>query len=91
MFVETYTLGKTLAVSVTTAAQDVAVNGRSFIIQNNSAADVIVYFKEKNDVAATSTNAWKLIGGTAFPIPLNAYTLSIVGSANANVIIQYLE
>jgi len=87
------TLGAIKAVSVTTAAQDVNTAGRCFLIQNNSATGVYVYFKEKSrdGVAATASNAYRLDGGERMEVPVRATTLSVIGSASANVIIQYLE
>lgn len=78
------------AVAVSATAADVSIAGRSFFIQNTSASDPI-YFKEKNGVAATSSNAWKLAAGEAFPEALTADTLSIVGSASGSAIIMYVE
>ena len=76
-------------VAATTTAQDVAIGGRPFIIQNAHDTN-IVYFKEKKGVAATSTNATILKSGT-FPFQLVADTLSVVASAATNVVITFVE
>lgn len=80
-----------LAVSATTTAQDVKIKDRSFMIQVNEANTVFVYFKEKNGVAATATNAFKITGGDILPQVFTASTLSIVSSESAKVIIQFVE
>ena len=62
-----YSIAEIKQLTTSTTAQDVAVNGRCFIIQNNHASEPL-YFKEKNGVAATTTNSWKLdAGATTFP------------------------
>lgn len=90
-YIAPYKIIKTEVISVTTDAQDIAVNGRSFIIQNNAANTVFVYFKEKDEVAATTTNGFRIVGGDTLPVVLTAGTLSIVGSASASVVIQYVD
>lgn len=93
MLLETLKIREVIAVTATTTAQDVDIGYRKFLIQNNAANTVFVYFKEKNEdgVAATATNAFKLIGGDVLPIVFTAKTLSIIGSASAAVIIQIVE
>ena len=90
MFIEPYKLGKTLIVSATTTAQDVAINGQSFYIQNIS-ADKVIYFKEKLGAVATNSNSISLAAGMGFPYLLTANTLSVLGSGTGNVAIQFME
>lgn len=79
-----------IVVTTSTTAQDVAINGRAFLIQNPHAT-AIAYVKEKNGVAATSSNGWMLPAGYVCPHKLTAETLSIVGSATGTVNIMIVE
>lgn len=88
--IEPLCVGEVKIVAATTTAQDVVIGNRSFIIQN-AHAENIVYFKEKLGVVATATNATILAAGSTFPFQLVAGTLSIVASANSNVVITYLD
>jgi hypothetical protein len=79
-----------IVVTTSTTAQDVVIGGRSFLIQNPHAT-AIAYFKEKNDVVATSSNGWMLPAGHVCPHKLTADTLSVVGSATGTVNIMIVE
>lgn len=86
-----YSIAEIKQLTTSTTAQDVAVNGRCYIIQNNHATEAL-YFKEKNGVAATTTNSWKLdAGATTFPILLSGATLSVVAGAAGTGVVIFLE
>ena len=85
-------IGKTLIVAVTGTAQDVAINGKAFMIQNLDSSNA-VYFKEKtsDNVVCTTSNGIALATNTLFPFQLVAGTLSIIGAGNASVGITFLS
>ena len=71
-----------IASQVGTAAQTIAVNGLTFLAQNNSES-ANVYFKEKraDGVDATADNGNRLAPGASTPVPLTALELSVVADA----------
>lgn len=90
VFIEPKTLDTCVAITATATAQDVLVNGRTFILQNTS-ADKVLYFKEKGGAAATSANAMVLAAGATFPFQLTAGTLSVISTATCTAILAYLK
>lgn len=85
-------IGRVEVVAVTTKAQDVDLGFRSFLIQNNS-EDAVVYIKEKSRDKAdvTSANGFSIWPGETLNHVLSGKTLSILGSAAAEVRIMYLD
>ena len=91
MSIEPIKLGVTEAVSVGETAADIEIKGRTFIIQNTHATQIL-YFKEKRGTAVTSSTGLKVAAGATFAHILTADTLSIIGSgATTTGIIVYLE
>lgn len=82
----TYKIEEVKAVDATSAAVDVQVGYRPFLIQN--ADSDAVTFKEKDGVAATATNAFVLAAGATLPVVLTADVLSVYGG---KVNILFLE
>jgi hypothetical protein len=65
--------------SLKDTAEDVSIKSRKFMLSNTGAQPM--YFKEKNDVAATASNAMLCPAGTVFPVALTADTLSLISNA----------
>ena len=82
---------KDLALSVTTTAQDVSIEFRDFLIVNNSEATVYFREKEIGGQAVTSKTGFALQPKSMIPYPLTASTLSIIGSAAADVRILFVD
>ncbi|MBR2927542.1 MAG: hypothetical protein IKC24_00085 [Oscillospiraceae bacterium] len=78
-------------VTVGTAAVSVPVNCRSFLIKNCS-TNATVYFTEYENGggAATAETGFPLSPGETCPVTLNARTLSLIASAQADVRLLYL-
>ena len=81
---------KDLAVAVTTTAKDVPIGFQDFLMVNNS--DAVVYFREKtlDGKAVTEKTGFALQPHTATTYPMTANTLSIIGSAAADVRILFV-
>ena len=82
---------KDVTLSVTTKAQDVAVDFRDFILANNSDATVFFREKETDGKAVTATTGFALPPKTVTPFPLTAGTLSIIGSDAADVRLLFVD
>jgi hypothetical protein len=65
--------------SLVAVAKDVLIKGRKFMLSNTGAQPM--YFKEKNEVAATASNAMLCPAGTVFSAVLTADTLSVISNA----------
>lgn len=72
----TYNIEFVKAVDASSAAQDVHVGYRPFLIQNAGTGPVT--FKEKPG-AASATNGFILAAGETLPVVLTAYELSVYG------------
>ena len=83
------TIDSVKVISVTTEAQDVAINCKTFMIENLGTG--AVYFKEKNGVDCTASNGFAIPASTLLDEKLSASTLSIVGEADADVRILFLK
>lgn len=83
---------RTQKVTASAAAQDVEVACRSFLMVNTS-ENAVVYFKEKEDdgKAVTADTGFALLPGQTTPMPLNAKTLSIMATEEADVRLLYLR
>ena len=77
-----YRLESVAVLTAGTEAQNVAVNGLAFMIENNS-AETTVYFKEKryDGEDATSENGYALAAGRSTPVPVTAMELSVAAAA----------
>ncbi len=77
-----FKIRKVEKLSVGSTAKSVSVNGRAFLIANNS-AEASVYFKDKavDGTNVTSTTGFLLPAGKVTDVPLIADELSIVASA----------
>jgi hypothetical protein len=80
------------AIASTGTAIDVDVNGKEFYIQNTHAS-IVLYFKEKNGVAATAANGYAVAAGAQFPSvhSLTADTLSVFAANGGTGRIIFLE
>lgn len=78
-------------VAVTTTAKDIDVNCRHFIIENLDDS-ATVYFKEKkyDNTAVTADNGFAIPPNTVLDMVFTAHTLSIKGSAGADVRLMYV-
>lgn len=81
---------KDLVVDVTTTAKDVNIGFQDFLMANNS--ESVVYFREKtlDGKAVTAKTGFALQPKSATPYPMTADTLSIIGSAAADVRILFV-
>ena len=80
-----FRIEKVVAVDGSSAAVDVQVAYRPFLIQNAEASDAI-YFKEKNGVAATADNGFAVAAGATLETVLTADVLSVYGG-KANILL----
>ncbi|MDD4566149.1 MAG: hypothetical protein PHE79_11830 [Eubacteriales bacterium] len=90
-YIEPYSLKETIVnTDIKGTAVDVAIKGRKFMLHNTGAQPL--YFKEKNGVAATTTNANICAAGTVYPIAMVADTLSLISNATGtSYTIQILD
>jgi hypothetical protein len=77
--IEPHAIKDILVGTLTAAAADVPINSRKFFISNTGAQPL--YFKEKNGVDASATNAMLVPANSVFPAALTASTLSVVSNA----------
>ena len=68
-----------IKVTVDTAAVEVAINYRSFVLMNNS--DATIYFQSDEIKPVTPDTGMALPGKTAFPFKMTCQTLSLCASA----------
>jgi hypothetical protein len=90
-YIEPYSI-KDIAVdsSLLAVAKDVSVSSKKFMLANTGAQPM--YFKEKNGVAATASNAMLCPANTVFPQILTASTLSVISNATGtSYAIMYLD
>lgn len=79
----TYPIISVKQLTVTTAAQEVAVDCNSFLLKNNG--DATLYFCEAADgEAVTEANGFPVAAGETIPVVLNAKTLSMVATAQTD-------
>lgn len=77
-------------ISVSATAKDVAVDYRSFILENPDAS-VTVYFKEKEGKAVTAATGFALPPGQVLPVVLTGKTLSVLGSGSGELRLLYVD
>lgn len=90
-YIEPYTIKDiSTDASLADTAKDVTVSSRKFMLSNTGAQPM--YFKEKNGVAATASNAMLCPANTVFPVILTASTLSVISNATGtSYAIMYLD
>lgn len=80
VYIEPYSVKDISAdASLAGTAKDVTVSNRKFMLSNTGAQPM--YFKEKDGVAATASNAMLCPANTVFPAILTAGTLSVISNA----------
>ena len=80
----TYPIISVKQVTVTAAAQDVAVDCCNFLLKNSGAATL--YFREAEEgETVTAENGFPVEGGETVPVVLNAKKLSMVAAAETDV------
>lgn len=65
--------------SLAGTAKDVSIKSKTFMLSNTGAQPM--YFKEKNGVAATASNAMLCPANSVYPAILTADTLSVISNA----------
>jgi hypothetical protein len=93
VYVNPIKLVKQQAITAGATASDVSIGGRSFIIQNTHASQIIYFTNKDANGAATATTGLKIAAGEVFPYPVEIEgTMSIIGSgAGTTGIVTFLE
>lgn len=87
-----YIIESAKKVAVTTQAQDVDADCRSFLAVNTSQT-ATVYFREKGDDGkeVTADNGFVLLPGTMTPVVLCAKTLSVMATEAADLRLLFVR
>ena len=85
----TYPIVSVKKVAATSAAQEVAVDCRNFVIKNASAS-ATVYFCEAANGEASASTGFPVSPGETLPVVLNANALSVSATAAADVYLLFV-